>query len=109
MKPKKALKRLKKIEALLTKVRQQLPGRKDGLADLLDSAKTAVQRAKRTMMSQASTKVSRKPAAKADTASPGRLTEAGRKRISRAAKRRWAAAKRRGINAVTGHPLSRTA
>jgi hypothetical protein len=109
MKLKKALKRLTKIELLLSKVRRQLPRSKDGLGEILDSAKKAVDRAKQAVNSQHSSKVAKKPPVKAGTARQGRLTEEGRKRISRAAKRRWAMAKRKGVSAVTGRPLSKTA
>jgi len=109
MKLKMALKRLTKIELLLSKVRRQLPRSKDGLGEILDSAKKAVDRAKQAVNSQHSSRVAKKPPVKAGTARQGRLTEEGRKRISRAAKRRWAMAKRKGVSAVTGRPLSKTA
>jgi hypothetical protein len=37
----------------------------------------------------------------------GQLTPEGRKKLSLAAKKRWALAKRKGINAVTGKPLDK--
>jgi hypothetical protein len=37
----------------------------------------------------------------------GQLTAAGRKKLSLAAKKRWALAKRKGINAITGKPLGK--
>jgi hypothetical protein len=109
MKAKKALRRLTKVETLLSKIIEQLPRRKDSLGELLISAREAVDRAKQTVNSQVSTTTAKKPPKKATTSFPGRLTEEGRKSISRAAKKRWAIAKRKGMNAVTGQPLSKTA
>jgi hypothetical protein len=109
MKAKKALKRLDKIETMLSDVIDRVPESKDGLGELLGSAKAAIARAKKTVNSQLGAKGTKKPAAKAGTAQRGRLTAAGRKKISVAAKRRWAAAKRKGVNPVTGRQLSKTA
>ena len=109
MKAKKAFKRLNKVEALLSNVIDQFPGSKDGLRELLDSAKAAVVRAKKTVTSQLSNRTAKKPPVRAEMVQQGRLTSEGRKRISLAAKKRWAAAKRKGMNAVTGRPLSKTA
>lgn len=109
MKAKKALKRLAKVEALLSKIIDQLPRRKDGVGELLISARETVDRAKQTVNSQVSTITAMKAPKKATRSSPGRLIEEGRKSISRAAKKRWALAKRKGMNAVTGQPLSNTA
>jgi hypothetical protein len=109
MKAKKALKRLNKVEALLSDVIDQFPGSKDRLGHLLDSAKDTVVRAQKTVNSQLSSRTGKKPPMRAETAQQGRLTPEGRKRISLAAKKRWAMAKRKGMNAVTGRRLSKTA
>src|SRR3989442_4191441 len=109
MKAKKALKRLTKVEALRSKVIHELPRRKDGLGELLVSVKAAVDRAKQTVNSQLSTITAKKPPVKVTTSAQRRLTEEGRRSISRAAKRRWAVAKRKGINPMTGKRLSKTA
>ncbi len=109
MKAKKALKRLNKIEALLSSVIEQFPASNNGFGELLDSAKTAVVRAKKTVNSQSPTASARKSAVKPETPQRRRLSADGRKRISLAAKKRWALAKRKGMNAVTGRPLSKTA
>ena len=109
MKAKKALKRLNKIEELLSDVIDQFPKSTDGLGELLDSAKAAVGRAKTAVNSQVSPRAAKKQPGKAETARQGRLTAAGRARISLAAKKRWAVAKRKGMNAVTGRPLSQSA
>jgi hypothetical protein len=104
MKTKKALKRLNRVEALLSKIIDQIPGGKARLGELLDSAKVAVVRAKKTVNSQL-----KKRPVRAKTARRGRLTPEGRKKISLAAKKRWAVARRKGMNPVTGLPLSKTA
>ncbi len=110
MKIKKTLKRLNKVVALLSNVIGRLPDKKNGLEDLLDSAKANVVQAKKMVHSQPSNGAGKtKPAAKAEKAGPRRLSAAGRKRISLAAKKRWEAAKRKGVNPVTGRRLSKTA
>jgi hypothetical protein len=109
MKAKKALKRLNKIETLLSNVIDQFSGSKEVLGELLDSAKAAVIRAKETVNSQMSTSGPKKTPAKPETEHSRRLTAEGRRRISLAAKKRWAVAKRKGMNAVTGRRLSKTA
>jgi hypothetical protein len=106
MKAKKALKRLKKVEAILSDVIDQFPASARGLRELLDSAKMSVVRAKGVVHARVAAK---KPPARAQESSRGGLSAEGRKRISLAAKKRWATAKRKGMNAVTGRPLSRTA
>ena len=109
MKAKKALKRLNKIEDLLSDVIGQYPKSTDGLGELLDSAKVAIVRAKATVNSQVSTRVAKKQPGRAETGRQGHLTAEGRTRISLAAKKRWAVAKRKGMNAITGRPLSKSA
>lgn len=110
MKPKKTLKRLNKVVVLLSDVIDQLPGGKNGLGDLLDSAKANVVRAAKMVKPQPTNGAAKaKPPANAEKAGRGRLSAEGRKRISLAAKKRWEAAKRKGVNPVTGRPLSKTA
>jgi hypothetical protein len=110
MKTKKTLKRLNKVVALLSNVIDQLPASSDGLRDLLDSAKANVVLAAKKVTAQASNGASKsKPPAKAETVRQGRLSAAGRKKISLAAKKRWEAARRKGVSAVTGRRLSKTA
>jgi hypothetical protein len=108
MKAKKALKRLNKVDDLLSGVISQCPASARGLRDLLGSAKASIWRAKEVVNARVA-KAARKPPSRAEESSQGRLSAAGRKRISIAAKKRWAVAKRKGINAVTGRPLSKTA
>jgi Spy/CpxP family protein refolding chaperone len=109
MKAKKAVKRLGKAEAILSNVIHQYSAQ-SSVRELLDSAKTNVARAKAAVDSTAaSAKAGKKPPAKADKSRRGGLTAEGRKKLSIAAKKRWAAARRKGVNAVTGQPLRKTA
>ena len=107
MKLRKALKRLNKVEASLSNILSGLPVKPNGLGDLLTTARDNVVRAQKTVRSQLSNSAEKKPPVKATDAT--RLSDEGRRRISVAAKKRWAAAKRKGINAVTGQRLKRTA
>jgi hypothetical protein len=109
MKAKKAVKRLTRVEALLSNVIDQYAGNGHRVKELLDSAKESVVRAKETVNQEASSKTTKKPPAKAEKSLRRGLTAEGRKRLSLAAKKRWAVAKRKGISAVTGRPLSKTA
>lgn len=109
MKPRKALKRLKKVESLLANVIEGLKDNLNGVGDLLATAKESVQRAKGEVDLQLAAAASRKPPAKATAASARRLSPEGRKKISLAAKKRWASAKRKGLNAVTGQRLKKSA
>ena len=106
MKAKKAIKRLKKVETILSNVIDKLPASARGLRELLDSARASVVRAQGTVNARV-VRTAKKPLARAQESA--RLSAEGRKRISRAAKKRWAQAKRKGMNAVTGRPLSKTA
>jgi hypothetical protein len=108
MKAKKALKRLTKVEALLSNVIDQYAAGKEDMRELLDSAKMSVVRAKKTVNLKAAPRAAKKPPAKAE--SPRRrLSAEARKKLSLAAKKRWAVAKRKGISAITGRPLSKSA
>jgi hypothetical protein len=108
MKAKKALKRLNKVETILSNVIDQCPASARGLRDLLDSAKTSVARVKGAVNARVVRAV-KKPPARAQESAPGRLSAEVRKRISLAAKKRWTEAKRKGVHAVTGRKLSKTA
>jgi hypothetical protein len=99
MKANKILKRIAKIEALMSKVTERSSGSAPYVQELLRDAKAAVIRAKEAV--QASSGATRnppakgaKPSAKA-TPEPSkpkrRLSAAGRKAISEATKKRWAA------------------
>jgi len=103
MKAKKAMKRLSKVESILSNVIDQFSASDNGLRELLDTAKTSVVRAKKTVGA------AKKPPATAEKSQRSRLSAEGRKNISIAAKKRWALAKRKGLNAVTGRKLKQTA
>jgi hypothetical protein len=109
MKAKKAIKRLSKVESILSNVIDQFSDSKNGLRELLDSAKTSIVRAKKTVGLHEPSKAAKKPPATADKSQRSRLSAEGRKNISIAAKKRWALAKRKGMNAVTGRKLKKTA
>ena len=94
MKAKKALKRLAKAEALLAGVLDQYPASKDGLRNLLDSAKASLAQARAAIDLELTPAPAKKAPDRAQEAKPNRLTEAGRRRISLAAKKRWAEARR---------------
>ncbi len=104
MKAKKAIKRLNKVESILANVINQFSESSNGLRELLDSAKTSIVQAKKTVGRQESPRATKKPQTAAK-----RLSTEGRRNISLAAKRRWALAKRKGMNAVTGRRLKKTA
>jgi hypothetical protein len=50
-------------------------------------------------------RAAKKPPARAQESTRGHLSAEGRERISRAMKKRWAQAKRKGMNAATGRPF----
>src|SRR5437660_11821561 len=85
MKAKKALKRLNKVETILSDVIDQCPASARGLRGLLDAAKTSVGRAKGVVHARVAAK---KPPARAQESARGHLSPEGRKRISLAA-REW--------------------
>ena len=108
MKAKKAIKRLSKVELILSNVIDQFSASDNGLRELLDTAKTSVVRARKTVGLQES-RAARKPPATAEKSQRSRLSAEGRRNISVAAKKRWALAKSKGVNAVTGRKLKKTA
>lgn len=111
MKTKKALKRLNKVETLLSNIIDQFPGSKDGLRGLLDSAKATVARAMKIVNLQPpnGATAKKKLVGKAVKARASRLSAEGRKRISLAAKKRWATVKRKGVDIVTTRHSRKTA
>jgi len=108
MKAKKAVKRLNRVEALLSNVIDGFAEGERAVKELLDNAKAAVVRARKTVNVKTATVAEKKPPVKARTAK-SRITAEGRKKLSIAAKKRWAAAKRKGVSAVTGRALAKTA
>jgi hypothetical protein len=104
MKAKKALKRLRRVEELLSIVIDQFTGNEPSVRELLDSAKTSVIRAKAGINSQSAPGTAKKPQLKAKQTKRSHLTAEGRKRISLAVKKRWAVAKRTSER-KTGTPV----
>jgi hypothetical protein len=104
MKAKKAFKRLERVEALLSNVIDQYPAHERGVRELLNSAKASVLRAKVKVKSQAVPRTGKKLQLKAKKSKHGHLTAEGRRRISLAAKKRWAVAKRTSPR-KTGSPV----
>jgi hypothetical protein len=94
MKAKKALKRLRSVEALLSIVIDQFAANERSVRAMLDSAKASVIRAKARINSLSAARTVKKPPMTAKQAKRRHLTSEGRRRISLAAKKRWAAAKR---------------
>ena len=107
MKAKKAVKRLNRVEALLSNVIDGFAAGERAVKELLGSAKAAVVRARESVNGKAAP-AEKKPPVRARSAK-SRITAEGRKKLSLAAKKRWAAAKRKGVSAVTGRPLAKTA
>ena len=95
MKAKKALKRLIKVEALLSDVLEQYAASEPRVRGLLDSAKASVVSAKKTMSLRASAGTAKKPAGQAGKREQRQMTAAGRKKLSLATKKRWAEYRRK--------------
>jgi hypothetical protein len=93
MKAKKALKRLRRVEELLSIVIDQFAANERSVRELLDSAKASVIHARARIISQSAPVTAKKPQTKAEQTRRSHLTAEGRKRISLAAKKRWALAK----------------
>ena len=109
MKVKKTFKKLTKVETALPAVLDQYSKDDQNLRDVLTSAKASIGHAKEIINPQAAPRAAKKPPAKAAEPGKGRLSASGKRNISKAAKERWAAAKRKGVNLVTGRPLRQTA
>jgi hypothetical protein len=106
MKAKKALKRLNKVEALLSTVIDGYQASNRRLRELLGSAMGAITRAKTTVGLDAHPRVTRKMPAKAQSAQERRLNTEVRGKTSRTAKRTDA---KPGLQAANGKRLSKTA
>jgi hypothetical protein len=101
MKAKKVLKRIAKIEALISEVTERSSLSAPHIQELLREAKTAIARAKKAVSSQASSGTVKNPPAKGaeppskatpEPVKPKRkFSAAGRRAISEATKKRWAA------------------
>ena len=94
MKVRKALKRLKRVDNLLAGVIEQYDSAATEVRALLDTARSSVTSATKALASLPA----EKPAAKSKSAHP--FSNAARKRLSIAAKRRWSNAQRNGANSL---------
>ena len=106
-KTKKALKRLNKVESMLSNVIDGCPASARGLRELLDSAKASVGRASELVNARVA-RAARKPPAKSQESRHG-LSAEDRKKISLAKTKQRAVEKRKGVHTVTGQRLNRTA
>ena len=103
MKARKAIKRLQRVETLLGTVIDQYDSGTTEVNDLLDAAKSSVAPATQALAaSPANT-----PPAKAEKSGTRKLSNATRKRLSVAAKKRWADAKREGTS-TSAKPARKT-
>ncbi len=93
MKVKKVIKKLRRAKDLLSTVVGQYTGNKNAISELIDAASLNIKRAEALVASHRSPVLSRKRAVR-------RFTEEGRKRLSLAAKKRWAKAKRKGLRTL---------
>jgi prophage DNA circulation protein len=93
MKVKKVVKKLRRAQNLLSTVVDQYAGSKSVISDLIDAASVSIKRAETLVAGRRSLVLGRKPAVR-------RMTEEGRKRLSLAAKKRWAKAKRKGLRTL---------
>jgi len=97
MKAKKVLKRIAKIEELISKVTERSSASSPIIRELLRHAKAAVIRAKKAVSLEASSGTLKNPAKRPSKTTPEpfkpkrKLSAAGRKAISEATKKRWAA------------------
>jgi hypothetical protein len=107
MKAKKALKKLRSVEALLSIVIDQFAANERSVRALLDSAKASVIGAKAKINSLSTAETKKKSRMMGKETKHAHLTPEGRKRISQAAKKRWAEAKR--ALAKTSGVLSKSA
>jgi hypothetical protein len=82
MKAKKALKRLRSVEALLSIVIDQFAANERSVRAMLDSAKASVIRAKARINSLSAARTVKKPPMMAKQAKRRHLTSEGRRRIS---------------------------
>jgi hypothetical protein len=103
MKAKKARKRLVEVDGLLADVIEKYRVDGNGVHELLDSARKSVASAM-TSLDQPAVKTSPKAAA-----TPGQRRSPNRKRLSAAAKKRWADAGSKGVSSLSSRTLHQTA
>jgi len=107
MKAKKAEKRLNKAKLLLSSVIDQYAAEKSvaGTRDLLRAAVSNINQAQASIKGTSTRTASQAPKAlevgEATVKQSRRLSEEGRRRLSLSAKKRWAAAKRKGARTLS--------
>ena len=106
MKAKKAIKRLRKAQLLLSSVVEQYTGSGFPMRDLSDAA-DSIDRARAFMEANGASSSTAKAANRSQKGRDSTkrrtirgLTEKGRQKLSLAAKERWAAAKRKGMTTL---------
>src|SRR5687768_13225045 len=105
MKVKKARKRLREVEELLTEIIDNYTAPGPGVGELLGTAKKAVTDA----MTSLEREPLESPPASAEKPAKRQSTGRGKKRLSPAAKKRNAIAKEEGIQTISGRRLRQTA
>jgi hypothetical protein len=103
MKTKKAIKRLRKAQLLLSSVIEQYAGGKSvaGTRDLLRVAVDSIDQAQTSLEECRTATIAEAGKSGGRTKKQGRtLSEESRRRLSLAAKKRWAVAKRKGLRTL---------
>ena len=109
MKTKKAIKRLKRAQSFVSKLVEQYEGAEPSIRELLDAARGNLSSAQKLIQGnetvrstpKAGDRPGKERSARSRRAKRG-FSEASRKKLSVAAKKRWAAAKRRGAKSLAG-------
>lgn len=108
MKAKKAVKRLTRVEALLSNVIGGFAAGERAVKELLDNAMASVVRARKAVKVKSTPAAEKKQPVKAGPAK-SRISSERRKTPSRAAKKSSAVSKRKAVSEVNGQQLSKTA
>jgi len=104
MKTKKAIKRLKRAQSFVSKLVEQYGGAEPSIRELLDAARGNLSSAQKLIQGNETVRSTPKAgdrSARSRRAKRG-FSDAARKKLSVAAKKRWAAAKRRGAKSLAG-------
>jgi|SRR5262249_40829396 len=108
MKAKKVIKRLRKAQILLSSVVKQYTDGRFPKRDLLDTASgigraiTFIEANEISSLTAKATNRRQKRRGSTNPQSIRRLTQEGRRKLSLAAKQRWAAARRKGMTTLAG-------
>jgi hypothetical protein len=98
MKARKAIKKLSKVADLLTDVLDEYTAGEAPIRNFLDAAKSSVAQARAAIDAEAAPDAAENGAPPDAKPKSSRLSAEGRKRISVAAKKRWAEARRKAAN-----------